>query len=111
MSIGRESLRQTYSSSIKVRLGKQSDKNPFNYVLYGTANVDTQLDDNQFPGLKFGDRMSYATQLLISRRFSDDFSFLVAPSYIRQNLQDLNLTGANNHKVTTWRPFLTRHEI
>ena len=41
--------------------------------------------------------MSYVTQLLISRRFSDEFSFLVAPSYIRQNLQDINLTGAANH--------------
>ena len=41
--------------------------------------------------------MSYATQLLISRRFSDDFSFLVAPSYVRQNLQDLNITGGRTH--------------
>ena len=97
LSVGRESLRQTYSTSIKFRLAKQSDKNPFNFVVYGTANVDTQIDENQFPELKFGDRMSYATQLLISRRFSDSFSFLVAPSYIRQNLQNLNLTGANNH--------------
>jgi predicted porin len=97
LGIGRESLRQTYSSHIKVRLAKQSNKNPFNFVFYGTANIDTELDDTRFPELKFGDRMSYATQLLISRRFSEKFSFLVAPSYIRQNLQDLNLTGANNH--------------
>lgn len=97
LGIARESLRQTYSSSIKFRLAKQSDKNPFNYVVYATANVDTQLDKNQFPALKFGDRMSYATQLLISRRVSEKFSFLLAPSYIRQNLQNLNLTGANNH--------------
>lgn len=97
VGIGRESLRQTYSGHVKIRLGKQSNKNPFNYVFYATANVDTQLDKNQFPALEFGDRMSYATQLLISRRFSEKFSFLVAPSYVRQNLQDLNLVGGNNH--------------
>lgn len=97
LSIGRESLRQTYSTSAKIRLAQQSDKNPFNFVFYGTANINTEIDDIQFPALEFGDRMSYATQLLVSRRFSDKFSFLVAPSYIRQNLQDLNLTGANNH--------------
>ena len=97
LSVGRESLRQTYSTSAKIRLAKQSSKNPFNFVFYGTANLDTEIDDTRFPDLKFGDRMSYATQLLISRRFSEKFSFLVAPSYIRQNLQDLNLTGANNH--------------
>jgi hypothetical protein len=96
-SIGRESLRQTYSTSAKIRLAKQSNKNPFNYVFYATANINTEIDDTQFPALEFGDRMSYATQLLISRRFSEKFSFLVAPSYIRQNLQDLNLTGASNH--------------
>jgi predicted porin len=97
LGIGRESLRQTYSTSIKVRLAQQSNTNPFNYVLYGTANVNTEVDESQFPGLEFGDRMSYAAQLLVSRRFSDNFSFLVAPSYVRQNLQDLNLTGAANH--------------
>jgi predicted porin len=97
LSIGRESLRQTYSTSAKIRLAKQSNKNPFNFVLYGTANIDTEIDDTRFPALEFGDRMSYATQLLISRRFSEKFSFLVAPSYIRQNLQDLNLTGGSNH--------------
>ena len=97
VGIGRESLRQTYSGHVKIRLAQQSNKNPFNYVFYGTANVDTQLDKDQFPELQFGDRMSYAAQLLVSRRFSERFSFLVAPSYVRQNLQDLNLTGANNH--------------
>lgn len=97
LGIARESLRQTYSSSIKIRLARQSDQMPFNLVAYGTANVDTQLSKTQFPALKFGDRMSYATQLLVSRRVSDKFSFLLAPSYVRQNLQNLNLTGANNH--------------
>lgn len=97
LGFGRESLRQTYSGSLKIRLGKQSDNNPFNYVFYSTANINTQIDDNIFPDLEFGDRMSYATQLLISRRFSEKFSFQIAPSYIRQNLQDLNLTGAEDH--------------
>ncbi len=97
LSIGRESLNQTYSSALKVRLAKQSDQMPFNLVAYGTANINTQISKTGFPALKFGDRMSYATQLLVSRRFSDRFSFLVAPSYIRQNLQNLNLTRASNH--------------
>lgn len=97
LSLARESIGQTYSSSIKIRLAKQSNKNPFTYVVYQTANINTQLSKDQFPNLKFGDRMSYASQLLISRRFSENFSFLIAPSYIRQNLQNLNLTGGHNH--------------
>ena len=97
MGIARESLRQTYSTHIKIRLAKQSDKNPVNLVVYGTANIDTQLDKNQLPTLVFGDRMSYAAQLLVSRRFTEKFSFLLAPSYIRQNLQNLNLVGQANY--------------
>jgi hypothetical protein len=97
MGIARESLRQTYSTHIKIRLAKQSDKNPVNLVVYGTANIDTQIDKNQLPTLVFGDRMSYAAQLLVSRRFTEKFSFLLAPSYIRQNLQNLNLVGQANY--------------
>lgn len=97
MSIGRESLGETYSTSIKARLAKQSETNAFTYVFYGTANINTQIGEDRLPDIEFGDRMSYATQLLISRRFSDDFSFLVAPSYVRQNLQDLNITGGRTH--------------
>lgn len=97
LSIGRESLGETYSTSIKARLAKQSETNAFNYVFYGTANINTQIGEDRLPDIEFGDRMSYATQLLISRRFSDDFSFLVAPSYVRQNLQDLNITGGRTH--------------
>ena len=97
LSIGRESLGETYSTSIKARLAKQSETNAFNYVFYGTANINTQIGEDRLPDIEFGDGMSYATQLLISRRFSDDFSFLVAPSYVRQNLQDLNITGGRTH--------------
>ncbi len=97
MGIARESLRQTYSTHIKTRLAKQSDKNPVNLVVYGTVNIDTQIDKNQLPTLVFGDRMSYAAQLLVSRRFTENFSFLVAPSYIRQNLQNLNLVSQANY--------------
>ena len=97
LSIGRESLGETYSTSIKARLAKQSETNAFNYVFYGTANINTQIGEDRLPDIEFSDRMSYATQLLISRRFSDDFSFLVAPSYVRQNLQDLNITGGRTH--------------
>jgi hypothetical protein len=97
MSLSRESLRKTYAAALKVGIAKQSNKFPINLVAYGTVNRDTELDEDQFPSLKSGDRMSYALQLLASKRFSNIFSFELAPSYVRQNLQNLNLTGASNH--------------
>ena len=97
MSLSRESLHKTYAGALKVRLAKQSTKFPINLVAYATANRDTELDKNVYPFLRSGDRMSYALQILASKRFSDKFSFELAPSYVRQNLQNLNFTGAHNH--------------
>ncbi|WP_088324331.1 DUF5777 family beta-barrel protein [Polaribacter tangerinus] len=96
-SVSRESLRQTYASAVKIRLIKQSTKFPVNLAFYGTANINAELNEDIFPNLKFGDRMSYAAQILASKRVTDNLSLLIAPSYIRQNLQDLNLVGARNH--------------
>lgn len=97
LSMSRESWNKTYASALKVGLVKQSNNFPVNMVLYGTATINSALKKTNFPSLQFGDRMSYVGQLLVSKRFSNNFSFEIAPSYIRENLQDLNLTGAANH--------------
>jgi len=84
--VSRESLRQTYALSTKMKLKGQSSDFPVNLVGYATANINTQVRKDRFPFLTFEDRLSYATQLLISRRFNNNFSFELAPSYVRQNL-------------------------
>ncbi len=84
--ISRESLRKTYALSTKMKLKSQSSSFPFNIVGYATANINTQVRKDRFPFLKFEDRLSYATQLLVSRRFNNNFSFELAPTYVRQNL-------------------------
>lgn len=86
IGLSRESIRKTYATHVKVKLKGQSSDFPVNIVGYATANIRTDLRKNQYPFLKFGDRMSYATQLLISRRFSNKFSFELAPTFVRQNL-------------------------
>ncbi|WP_353778124.1 DUF5777 family beta-barrel protein [Winogradskyella sp. 3972H.M.0a.05] len=86
LGVGRESIRQTYSAHIKARIKSQTQEFPVNLVAYGTANVRTDLREEQFPLLRFADRMSYAAQLLISRRFTNSFSFEIAPTIVRQNL-------------------------
>ena len=78
-------------------VGKTIAKLPFNIVGYGTANVNTLIDETIFPALKSSDKYSYATQLLISRRFSDSFSFQIAPTYVRENLQNLNVLPEAKH--------------
>ena len=82
-SISRESYNRTLAASAKIRLARQSKDFPVNLVTYATVNRNTLIDETIFPELKSSDRQSYATQLLVSRRFSDKFSFQLAPTYIR----------------------------
>lgn len=94
LGISRESLRKTYALSVKLRLAAQSEKFPFNVVGYSTVNMNTLVNKDRYPFIKFYDRLGYTTQLLISRRFSNKFSFELAPSYVRQNL---TLEGSQEH--------------
>jgi hypothetical protein len=86
LGISRESLRQSYASSVKWRLMKQNGKFPFNVVAYSTININAELKKERYPNLKDGDRLSFAHQLLISRRINKAISLEFAPAYVRQNL-------------------------
>lgn len=97
LSLSRDSFEKTYSGTTKVRFTKQSTKFPLNLVGFASADINSEIKKANYPNLKFGDRMSYTMQLLASRRVSKNFSLEIAPTYVRQNLQDLNFTGARNH--------------
>ncbi|PTX59495.1 hypothetical protein C8N46_10984 [Kordia periserrulae] len=84
--ISRESLRKTYALSTKMKLKDQTESFPVMLVGYATANINTQVRKDRFPFLTFEDRLSYTTQLLISRKFNNNFSLEIAPSYVRHNL-------------------------
>lgn len=86
IGLSRESLRKTYAGSSKIRLIKQGKHSPVNIVAYGTVNINTLLSTEQYPKLRYRDRFSYASQLLISRRLSKNISIELAPTFVRQNL-------------------------
>lgn len=96
-SISRESYNRTLAAAAKIRLARQSDRFPVNLVLYGTVNRNTLIDEVIFPELTSSDRQSYATQILVSKRFSEKFSFQIAPTYLRENLQNLNIVPEEKH--------------
>ncbi len=86
LGISRESVRKTYAGSAKLKLLSQSNKVPLNMTLYGTINVNTELSSERYPNMKDEDRLSYASQLLISRRITNSLSLQIAPTIVRQNL-------------------------
>jgi predicted porin len=86
IGLSRESLRQTYAGLVKFKITEQKKAMPFNMVGYSTININTELSTERYPTMIFEDRLSYASQLLISRRFSKRLSLQVAPTFVRQNL-------------------------
>lgn len=85
LGLSRESLRKTFSASAKYKL-KEQGKSLMNITAYTTVNYNSELSFERYPYLQESDRLSYASQLLFSYRFSSEVSLLLAPSYVRQNL-------------------------
>ncbi|CAM1365123.1 DUF5777 family beta-barrel protein [Tenacibaculum xiamenense] len=96
-SISRESFDRTFAATSKVRITQQSQKFPINLTGYAGIYRNTLINTQVFPELKDADRYSYSLQLLASKRFSKEFSFQIAPTFIRENLQDLRNTVEANH--------------
>jgi len=92
LGISRDSYEKTYSGTVKLKLFQQSDKIPINVVFYNNMDINTLVSKKTYSGLKFFDRFAFTTQILASRRFSEKLSLEMAPTYVRQNLIDLNFT-------------------
>jgi len=95
LSLSRETNMKTFEGGAKYKLLKQSDRFPVDVVGYNVMAVNTDLDKDNYPYLKFGDRLSYLTQALISRRFSDKFSLQLTPSYVHKNLYEPTVEDKN----------------
>lgn len=88
LSLSRETNLKTFEGGAKYRLLKQNENFPVDVAGYHVMAVNTDLSKDNYPYLKFNDRLSYLTQALISRRFSDSFSLQLTPSYVHKNLYD-----------------------
>ncbi|WP_160135985.1 DUF5777 family beta-barrel protein [Chryseobacterium sp. c4a] len=95
LSLSRETNMKTFEGGIKYKLVKQNENFPVDIVGYHVMGANTALDKDTYPHLRFSDRLSYLTQALISRRFSDGFSLQLTPSYVHKNLYDPNIEDKN----------------
>jgi len=63
---------------------------PVTIVGFNSIAINTELKKKDYPKLSFDNRLSYVTQLLISRKFSEKLTLQLAPSYFHENtLQDI----------------------
>jgi hypothetical protein len=89
LSIGRNSFEKTYDGAVKVRLLRQqtgSRNIPLSVTVYSTAFVNSLKWDIPERENLFSSRLSYATQILLARKFSQKFSLQLSPSYVHKNL-------------------------
>ncbi|WP_312994366.1 DUF5777 family beta-barrel protein [Chryseobacterium flavum] len=95
LSLSRETNMKTFEGVVKYKLVKQNDNFPVDIVGYNVMGVNTDLSKDNYPFLTFGDRLSYLTQALISRRFNDKLSLQLTPSFVHKNLYEPSVEDKN----------------
>ena len=83
LGIGRSRFDQSYNLQAKYRLLKQLEQGmPVSVTLFGQSSWITRKEyfDNEFPAE--GDRISHFLQVILARKFSPGFSFMVNPGYL-----------------------------
>jgi hypothetical protein len=89
LSASRHTYQKTYEFAIKYRLANQQiDGFPVTIVGYNTMDINSELNKDLYPGLKFNNRLAFTNQLLLSRKFSNSFSAELAGIFVHKNLYD-----------------------
>ena len=83
---GRSSYQKTYDAFVKMKLLRQSTgakKMPLTMAVFASAAIET---DTTVQEAYFSDKVFYAFQLILGRKFSDAFSLELVPSLVHRNL-------------------------
>lgn len=102
LSIGasRHTYNKLYEVGLKYKLANQIKEGfPVTIVGYNTLDINTALKTDVYPYLKFSDRLAYTSQLLISRKFNEKFTFELVPIYVHKNLYDESLEQKNTYLI------------
>lgn len=82
--IGRNSLEKVYDGFLKYKLINQSATNPVTLSWFSNMAIRT-LENPDFAEDDFTSKVSYTHQVLIARKFNENFSFQFSPTYIHRN--------------------------
>lgn len=86
VGVSRSGFNKTYDAAVKYRLVRQTEGgSPVTVVGYNLFTINTDLDSDLFPGLSFNDRLGYANQILVSRKFNDWLSLQLTPTFFHDN--------------------------
>ncbi len=86
IGVSRSSFLKVYDITTKYRLLRQEENGfPFTIVGFNAVLINTALDKENLPLLKFKHRLGYTAQILISRKINTDFSVELAPTFFHDN--------------------------
>lgn len=109
IGVSRSSFRKIYESSLKIRLLREKKGgSPVTIVSSSNILINTSLDRDFLPGLEFVNRLGYTTQLLISKKFNQNFSLQLMPTFFHDNFVEVDeqdnsqyvLGFGGRHKIT-----------
>lgn len=99
VSVSRETFMKTFEFGAKYRLLQQKNESPFDILGYNVLAINSDLSKDDYPNMNFGNRLSYLTQILVSRRFNDRISLQLMPSYVHKNLYGAGIENKNQFLV------------
>ncbi|WP_298345254.1 DUF5777 family beta-barrel protein [uncultured Algibacter sp.] len=86
IGVSRSSFLKIYDVTAKYRLVRQEENGfPFTIVGFNALLINTALEKENLPLLKFKHRLGYTAQILISRKINTDFSIELAPTFFHDN--------------------------
>ena len=84
VSVARSEL--AYDLATKYRFQNQIENGfPFTIVGFSSVAFNNTLKQNNYPNMKFEDRIIYVQQFLVSHKFNTKFSFQLAPTIFHEN--------------------------
>jgi hypothetical protein len=86
LHIARSGFQKTYEVGGKFSLKQQeTDGFPVAIVGFTSVAVNTEFKESDYPNITFENRLSYVMQALISRKFSENLSLQLSPTYFHEN--------------------------
>jgi hypothetical protein len=82
----RSGFQETYDLGVKYSLVSQKEGGfPFRIVGFNSLAINTEMKKSNFPLIEFKDRLTYVSQILISRKMNERLSLELVPSYFHEN--------------------------
>ncbi len=99
VSASRHTLLKIYETAVKYRLAEQGTDFPLTIIGYNTVDINTFLEEEDYPQIEFTDRLTYISQILISRKISNRLSLEAVPMFIHKNLYSPEIENDNQFSM------------